>query len=313
MADEPAIVKAGRNAVFLPAETRNDLHIVDRLIRERCPSFVDHWSWPVLRPVLYWMLGYRDARAMADQLQMLSGKESFDVLAERLDFRFDVKHLERLPARGRVIVAVNHPTGLADGIAVWDILKRVRRDIVFFANADAVRVNPHFTDVVIPVEWVKEKRSPAKTRETLRQAAEAFAEEKCVVIFPSGKLAQMQDGVLTERDWFSTVVGLARKQDAPVVPLNLRARNSRLYYFFSRLNAELRDITLFHELLNKQRSKFALTFGPLIEPDELQGSGVEVTEQLKRYVAYGLAGDPDSTFAAFRTGCPAGRSRGPNA
>jgi len=98
----------------------------------------------------------------------------------------------------------------------------------------------------------------------------------------------------------ATVVGLAKKQNAPILPLNLRARNSRLYYFFSRVNAELRDITLFHELLNKQRSRFALTFGPLIPPDDLKGPAGEVTEALKHYVAYGLAEDADRPFEGVR-------------
>jgi len=188
------------------------------------------------------------------------------------------------------------------GIAVWDALRAVRKDIVVFANADAVRVNPRFTDVVIPVEWLMDKRSPAKTRETLRRAADAFAQEKCVVIFPSGKLARMVDGALWEQPWFTTVVGLARKQKAPICPLNVRARNSRLFYFFSKVNGELRDITLFHELLNKRRSRFDLTFGPLIHPDALAGPGQDVTDALKEFVAYELTGKPELTFPALPVG-----------
>lgn len=300
MVDEPALMDAGRNAVFLPTESRTDLHIVDRLIRERCPSFVRHWTWPITRPALYGLLGYNRARAMADHMQTLSGRESFDALAQQLDFRIDIKGLENLPRQGKVIVAINHPTGLADGIAAWDILKRVREDILFFANADAVRVNPRFTDVIIPVEWLQEKRSPAKTRETLRQAGEAFSQDKCVVIFPSGKLAQLQEGQLVEREWFTTVVGLARKQKATLIPVNLKARNSRLYYFFSRVNGELRDITLFHELLNKRRSRFGATFGKPIPPEDLQGPGAETTAALRDYVAYALGENPMLSFRDYR-------------
>lgn len=296
MTDKPITAQAARTSVFLPEAGRSDLHIVDELIRERCPSFVSHWSWPVTRPMLYSLLGYDKAREMADHLMTLNGRQSFNYLADRLNFRLDLNNIGRLPESGRVIVAANHPTGLADGIAVWEALRKVRQDIVVFANADAVRVNPRFTDIIIPVEWLTDKRSPAKTRETLRLAAQAFAEEKCVVIFPSGRLAKMVDGQLTERDWFTTVVGLAKKQEAPVVPLNVQARNSRLYYFLSRVNAELRDITLFHELLNKRRSRFRLTFGPTLEPDALAGPGQAVTDALRDYVAYGLSADPDLRF-----------------
>ncbi|MEQ9505189.1 MAG: 1-acyl-sn-glycerol-3-phosphate acyltransferase [Hyphomonas sp.] len=283
-------------AAFLPAEERTDAHIVDVLIEERCPKLRASPAWPLARPLLYSILGYGKARAMADELVQLTGRESFDRLSRQLAFDMTVSGLDRLPETGRCIVAANHPTGLADGVAVWDLLKKKRDDIVFFANADAIRVNPHFQDVIIPVEWVVAKRSPAKARETLKRAAEAFAQEKCVVIFPSGRLAKKVGGQMEEKDWFPTVVGLARKQAAPVVPLNLDARNSALYYLFCDLSNELRDITLFHELLNKRGSKIRMTFGEMIHPDRLQGDQAEVTETLKRHVAYSLLADPDAVF-----------------
>ena len=283
-------------AAFLPAEERTDAHIVDVLIEERCPKLRASPAWPLARPLLFSLLGYGKARAMADELVQLTGRESFDRLSRQLAFDMSVSGLDRLPETGRCIVAANHPTGLADGVAVWDLLKKKRDDIIFFANADAIRVNPQFQDVIIPVEWVVSKRSPAKARETLKRAAEAFAQEKCVVIFPSGRLARKVDGQMEEKDWFPTVIGLARKQAAPVVPLNLDARNSALYYLFCDLSNELRDITLFHELLNKRGSKIRMTFGEMIQPDLLAGDQTEVTETLKRHVAYSLLTDPDAVF-----------------
>lgn len=249
-----------------------------------------------MRPSLYSLLGYSKARRTADYLQTLNGGDSFDHLTEELQVKLTLNQIERMPSKGRLIVIANHPTGLADGVAVWDALRRVRRDIVFFANADALRVNPGFSDTLIPVEWVQEKRSPAKTRETLRLAKEAFAAEKCVVIFPSGKLARKINGVLTEQAWMQSATSLARKYKCPVQPLNLQAENSWLYYFFARVNGELRDITLFHELLNKRGSAFEMTFGPLITPDTLTGDAGEVTAALREYVSYQLKDAPDAPF-----------------
>ncbi|MGB3624585.1 MAG: 1-acyl-sn-glycerol-3-phosphate acyltransferase [Henriciella sp.] len=293
---EEAIKKKSSASVFLEGIEETEAHIVDALIAERCPSFVDHWTWPVVRPTLYSMLGYSKARRMADELMQLNGRRSFEYLSQELDIDLSLSHIDRLPESGRVVVAANHPTGLADGVAVWDALIAKRQDIVFFANADAIRVNPRFQDVMIPIEWVASKRTPAKTRETLRQAAEAFAQEKCVVIFPSGKLAKKIDGTLTEQDWFPTVVSLARKQKAPIVPLHLEATNSWLFYKLSQINGELRDITLFNELLNKKRAKFDMTFGPVIAPDKLEGDAANVTERLRDHVAYHLADDPHKEF-----------------
>jgi len=287
---------ASTHAAFLAETQDTQGHIVDQLIEERCPSFVSHWSWPTVRHMLYSLLGYAKARRTTDHLQTLNGGDSFDYLTRELSVQLTLSGMDRMPDKGRLIVAANHPTGLADGVAVWDALSRIRRDIVFFANADALRVNPGFSDALIPVEWVLEKRSPAKTRETLRLAKEAFAEEKCVVIFPSGKLARKENGVLTEQDWMSSAVSLARKYNCPVQPLNLKAENSWLYYFFARVNPELRDITLFHELLNKKGSAFDMTFGPLIDPARLSGETANVTHALRDYVAYELGSAPDLAF-----------------
>lgn len=298
MTDEPVphpVAPAAQSA-FLPEAGRNDAHIVDVLIQERCPRLRASPAWPVARPLLYSILGYGKARRMADELAQLTGRESFDRLSKQLAFDISADGLDRLPQQGRCIIAANHPTGLADGIAVWDLLKQKRQDIVFFANADAIRVNPRFEDVIIPVEWVAEKRSPAKTRETLKRAAAAFAEEKCVVIFPSGRLARREGGQMIEKAWFPTVVALARKQAAPVIPLNLDARNSDLFYLFSQLSGELRDITLFNELLNKRGARFRMTFGETIPPEVLAGDPVALTEALKAHVAYALLENRNARF-----------------
>ncbi|MDJ0920221.1 MAG: 1-acyl-sn-glycerol-3-phosphate acyltransferase [Henriciella sp.] len=295
MTEETLAIKQRKSAFLAGLDTSGD-HIVDTMIKERCPSFVSHWSWPVVRPMLYSLLGYRKACNTADFLQTLRGQDGFDHLSQELAVDLTLTNIENMPKTGRLVVAANHPTGLADGVAVWDALRRVRRDIVFFANADAIRVSDTFSDVIIPVEWVMDKRTPAKTRETLRLAKEAFAEEKCVVIFPSGKLAKKIDGVLTEQDWMPSVVSLARKHKAPIQPLNVRAENSWLYYFFSKVNGELRDITLFHELLNKSDSSFDMTFGPLISPGFLEGDVNDLTSALRDYVACQLGGKPEHPF-----------------
>jgi len=288
--------KDGTTSAFEVARKNADQHIIDELIEERCPSFVAHWTWPIMRPILLTALGYNTAVRWADNMRDMIGNAPLDYLAGELDMAINVHNIERIPPTGRAVVIANHPTGLADGPAVWDALMRVRQDVMFFANADAVRVVKGFNDTIIPVEWVQDKRSPAKTRETLKLAGDAFAEEKCIVIFPSGKLAKMVDGKLTEQEWFSTAVGLARKKKAPIVPLNIAARNSWLYYALSKINGELRDITLFKELVNKKGARMDMTVGPLISPDTLAGDAGEITDRLHEYISYELPKAPEHAF-----------------
>lgn len=285
-----------RLAAFIDPETRND-HIVDILIEERCPSFVKHWSWGVVKPTLHTLLNYRKAVRWADDIKALkTGRECFDYLATALELDLRIHNLDRIPQTGRSVVISNHPTGLADGTAVLGALHKVRDDVEVLANADACRINRRFADVIIPVEWVADKRTPAKTRETLRRASAGFGAERMIIIFPSGRLAHYVDGRLVDKDWFPTAISLARKNKAPVTPLHMKAKNSWLYYRLVDLNKELRDITLFHELLNKQGDEFELTFGKPIPWEHLAGDAQAVTDHLRNYVENILPNDPDRPF-----------------
>ncbi len=289
-------------AAFIDPEKR-DGHIVDIMIEERCPSWVGHWSWPAVKPVLFALLGYRKALRWADEIKQLkSGQECFEFLDRVLDLRVTSVGMERAPKSGRAVIVANHPTGLADGSIVLAAMRHIRTDIEIMANADACRINPRFADIIIPVEWVQEKRSMPKTRETLRRTSAAFANERVLLIFPSGSLAQMRKGKLVDEPWHQTAVSLARKNKAPITPLHVGGRNSSLYYAFCGLNRELRDITLFRELLNKQGDKFHLTFGPQIPVEHLEGDPQAVTEKLREYVDTILPNDPERPFEPVRPG-----------
>ena len=273
-------------------------HIVDVLIAERAPKLSGGPLWPLLRPALYAMLDYGKARRMADAIQPLPGRAALDHVSDLLALRVATSGLDRIPASGRLVLVCNHPTGIADGVAVFDALKALRPDICFYANADAHRVSPGLSDVLIPVEWVEAKRTREKTRATLTLTREALEAERCLAIFPAGRLARRQpDGSLSDPEWMSSAVSIARKYEAAVVPIHVAGPWSAMFHFFHGFSTELRDITLFHELLNKRGRPFTLTVGHPIPPAALDGDPGQVTARLKAFVERGLPFDRDRTFA----------------
>ncbi len=273
-------------------------HIIDVLIAERAPKLTGSIVWPLVRPALYRMLDYRKARAMADAIADMPGAEALRYASGLLDLEVSTLFLDRVPTSGRCVVICNHPTGIADGIAVYDGLKRVRQDAIFFANADAIRVSPRLEEVLIPVEWVEAKRTREKTRATLQAAKDAFEAERALVLFPAGRLARRaKDGSLSDPTWAVTAVSLARKYQAPIVPIHITGPWSTLFHLFNRFSSEMRDITLFHELLNKRRQPFRLTVGPLIPPARLDVDSAKATFALKAYVERVLPSQPDAEFA----------------
>jgi putative hemolysin len=275
------------------------VHIVDELIYERAPHLVKSGFWWVIRPVLYAILGYKKAVRLSDSIADLGGQEALCLVSTQLSLNTHVVHLDRVPKSGRCVIVCNHPTGIADGIAVYDALKKVRNDAIFFANADALRVCPRFGEALIPVEWVETKRTREKTRATLIAAKQAFEDERCVVIFPAGRLATRgKDGLLSDPTWMSTAISLSQKYAAPIIPVHISGPNSFWFHFFARFSHEMRDITLFHEFLNKAHKRFDMVVGPVIEPQGLVGETHDLTAQIKTYVERRLAHDPALAFCA---------------
>ena len=233
---------------------------------------------------------------MADDIAALSGHGAMAYISALLSLDINVTGLENIPKAGGFILAPTHPTGIADGIAVFDLLKEIRPDMAIFANRDALRVARGFKDIIIPVEWRQGEKSHAKSRDTLEMTARAFLSKKAIVLFPSGRIAYWNDGRLTERPWQTSVVSLARRYDFPIVPARITARNSGLFYLLSKYSTELRDMTVFHELLNKTGRAFSITIGRQIPAAALGGDANEMARRLQAHAVEKLALDADAQF-----------------
>ena len=272
-----------------------EVHIVDQMILERSKGLRSHPLWPLMRPALHKILHYDEAVRLADEIGPMSAWDTFSHASNVLGLDVRARGLDRVPATGGFMVVSNHPTGIADGIAMFDLLKRRRPDMVFMANRDALRVNIRLADMIIPVEWREGAKSAAKAKETLRMTARAIERGVGLVIYPSGRLAAWREGGLTERPWMPSAVAIARKHKLPIVPVHLSARNSGLFYLVSRFSQELRDMTIFHELLNKKGGRFDVHVGAPVDPATL-GDTAQATEALQRFVMSDLSVDPDARF-----------------
>jgi len=256
--------------------------ILDPLIAERAPWLHAGRGWRVpARVVLELLLGYPRTLRVAAEIRDLPPAEIFDRMAALLARDVRVNGLARVPRSGPALIVANHPTGIADGIILWSVLRALRPDLYFFANADILRVLPQMGAMVAPVEWRPEKRSRAKARVTLGWAQDAIAAGRLGVIFPSGRLAKREGLALHERPWLASAATLARRHALPVVPVNIRARNSTLFYLFDAIHPTLRDITLFHETLNKARQSFVVSVGNPVAPGTLPEDDVAATEALR--------------------------------
>ena len=280
-----------KNSQAMPAK-----HIVDTLIEERAPKLSKSAAWPVLRPLLYTLLNYSKARRMADDIAPMSGHDALEHISHLLSVKTNVEGLDRIPRDGSFLMIANHPTGITDGIALYDAIKQKRPDAIFYANSDAHRVCPRFEETLIPVEWAVHKRTRERTRLTLKMTDAALSEGRCLVVFPAGRLARMWQGALTDREWMPTAISIARKYKTPIQPVHIAGPYAFWYHLFNTFSPELRDITLFHELLNKQGKTYRLRFGEVIATDQIDGDASAITRKVKYFVERVLAHDINARF-----------------
>jgi putative hemolysin len=254
--------------------------IVDELIYERAPWLRRGGIGVALaRRLLNGILHYERTIQISETLRAMPGPALMQSLADMIALHVEIKGLENLPTEGPALVVCNHPTGIADGIVLYGALAQRRPDLFFFANADALRVMPQLDSLIAPVEWRPEKRTHKQNRETLADAHRAFEAGRVAVLFPSGRLAKRRWLSLHERPWLASGAMMARRFNLPVVPLHITARNSAVFYLFDRIHPTLRDITLFHEVLNKTRQPYRLSVGAPIDPGTLpadSGAAIEV-------------------------------------
>ena len=273
---------------------------IEPLIEERAPwLFSNKLGIRKLRTFLMWLLEYRRTVEIGEHVEHMDWQDLMSHVGEIIARDVQVTGLENIPRQGAALIVANHPTGIADAVILQHQMTQVRQDAFYFTNKDVLRVVPQLEDMIAPVEWRLEKRSHAKTRETMSFARNAISAGRVGVIFPSGRLAKRRWLRLHERPWMASAAMMARKFDVPVIPVHIQARNSALFYLFDVIHPTLRDITLFHELLNKERQPFRITVGEPISPSALPVKSDEGIAMLRK-ATLGLGDSGSNTVSLVK-------------
>ncbi|WP_312532012.1 lysophospholipid acyltransferase family protein [Paracoccus sp. (in: a-proteobacteria)] len=250
---------------------RNEMQSrIEPLILERAPWFYSgKWHHSFCRNRLMGLLRYPQTLDLAAEYRDLPTDELMRRLAMLTVRDMIVDGLAHLPQSGPALIVANHPTGIADGVVLNHLISAIRGDLFIYANHDILRVLPQMESLIAPVEWRPEKRSHAKTRQTMDYTRLALERGRIGLIFPSGRLAKRRGLTLNERPWMASAAMIARKFGVPVIPLRIRARNSALFYLLDAIHPTVRDVTLFNEMLNKANQTYRITIGAPIDPASL--------------------------------------------
>ena len=197
-----------------------------------------------------------------------------------------IKNKELIPTTGPVIIAMNHPLGGMDAIALIAGMKDHRKDLRFIVN-DLLMNLKNISNLFIGVN--KHGKNDNSVRNQIKNA---FESENAICIFPAGLVSRKIEGVVQDLSWKKTFMLYARSLDRTVVPIHIEGELSNFFYRLSRLRkgvgikANIEMLYLSNELFKQYNRTITFTVGEPIKAGEInkQMSDQEAAEMLRKTV-----------------------------
>lgn len=195
-------------------------------------------------------------------MQGLNKEEFTDKFIEL--FELDIEGKEELqrkiPRKGPLVIASNHPFGGIEGIILARIIGEVRPDIKVLANK-GLGIFKEISDYFIftnPLSPNDPKNGPS-----LRQCLEHVKADGALLIFPAGKVSYYQKAKagISEHVWNKLIGRLVSIDQCQFVPIFVNGENSDWFYRIEKVYFKLRMLLLGREILNKVGSKIVINTG----------------------------------------------------
>lgn len=254
---------------------------IERAVAGRFPNF---YNKPLLRkPALRLLKALLRQDAVNEFMrkhQALDGGEFIDAIFDYFDFSYSVSQRDRanIPAEGRVVIVANHPIGSLDGLALIKLVTEIRPDVKILAN----QMLSFFTPLKRFLISVDNFAAVPQARKGIKALLQALSEEQAVIIFPAGEVSRAQPTGVKDSQWKPGFLHVARRANAPVLPIFIKAKNSWYFYGASWLFKPLSTILLAQEMFNKQSKTIHFHVGEAINPEQLQSDQLTDRTLVKR-------------------------------
>lgn len=250
---------------------KNKFIDVEKVISDKNPSLLK-WMPKFLLNYIKRTLHEEDVNRFIEDNK---DKDSFafcDEVVKTFNIQLSAYGIENVPASGGCVLAVNHPLGGMDAMAIVTLLKRRRKDIKFIVN-----------DVLMHLENLKEmfvgvNKLGKNAKDSLYKVDELFSTEQLICVFPAGLVSRKRNGVVSDLEWKKTFITRSKKHKRPVIPVHINGELSDFFYRLANLRTGLgikANIEIFYlvsELFKQQNKKMNVIFGEPIHYEHFDGS-----------------------------------------
>lgn len=171
----------------------------------------------------------------------LKGGDLIAKAFNHINFSFVIsdEDINKIPKTGRLIIVSNHPMGNLDGIGLIQVLSQVRPDIKLLVGK-ALHIMLGMQDLTIPVD----NFSQSLGKQSFKMIREHLDNEGAIILFPTRMYSDLINGETVDHQWKGSFLRFALEKSAPVIPIYIDGKNSRLYYAL---------INLYEKYLLKQK------------------------------------------------------------
>ncbi len=201
---------------------------IKRLIASKSPRLAKWIPGFVIR-YLKRILHQDEINDFLDKHHDVYNAEFCEEVVKYFNIKIELIGKENIPENGPIILAMNHPLGGMDALALVTAIKDRRRDIKFIVN-DLLMHLHNLSDLFVGVN--KHGKNDQSVRQ---QIMELFESDEAVCIFPAGLVSRKSKGQIRDLDWKKTFVTYAAKYDQPVVPIFIDGELSPFFYRLSNL------------------------------------------------------------------------------
>lgn len=226
------------------------------------------------------------------------GLEFVGEVLKELKVNVVVKGEYNLIQADRFVAVSNHPLGGLDGMALMNVVGKVKGDIIVPSN-DFLLHLPNLRPLFIPVN---KHGSNAKN---IAYFDEAFSSDKTLLYFPAGLCSRKIKGNIIDLEWKKTFLSKAKKSNRDILPVHISGRNSNFFYNLAnirkwlRLKANIEMIFLVDEMFRQNNKVIVITFGKSIPVStfDKRMNDSKWAARIREHV-YFLESDPDAAFKA---------------
>jgi len=205
---------------------------IKRLVKSKSPKLAK-WIPGFVYNYLKRILHQDEMNAFIRENKTFQNADFCRVIINYFQINIEIIGKENIPQNGPIVIAMNHPLGGMDAIALIAELQDHRTDLKFVVN-DLLMNLTQLKDLFVGVN--KYGKNEGSTRQ---QIANLFDSETAVCIFPAGLVSRKIDGEIVDLDWKKTFVTYADKNGQAIIPIHITGGLSNFFYRLSRFRKAL--------------------------------------------------------------------------